>query len=345
MKTRQQGRVATLATETQRRRGVGWATFSLLLIWALVACAGQPEPAKAFKIGILTTGGPYLEAVNGFREGLKQAGYEEGHNITYLVRDTQGNSQALNTGATEIVQQQVDLIFTVASPATQAAIAATKSTQIPVIFTVVADPVGSGFVKSLIVQETNVTGVTNQSVELTGKRLEFLLQVAPRVRRVGVLSIPTGLTSGPAMVQLNQAAAKLGVTLIERQVASSADVPAALAQFTRDMIDALYLLPDAFLVTQGTAFVERSLALGIPLVVHEEGLVKQGALVGYGADFNSLGSQAARLAVKVLRGQKASELPIEVPQRLVLTLNLKTAQQIGQPIAQEVLFLADRIIQ
>jgi len=281
--------------------------------------------------------------MEGLREGLTQLGYAEGQTITFMIEDTQGAVANLDSHLARLLQAAPDVIVTIGTAATVAAKQAT--TTVPIVFTFVGDPVRSGLVASYASSKNNLTGVSNYSGPLAGKRLEILQEIAPRITRVLLLVAPQEIVAEVSFQVLAEVAPKLGLEFLRQDVTSRADIEQALHALPKGAVDAICLVPSSLLVAHADLLIHKALDHHIPLAVHEDSLVQQGALVSYGASFQSLGRQAAKSVQKILHGTPPSALPIQTPDHMTLAINLATARAIGLTVPRNLLERAEIIIE
>ncbi len=299
--------------------------------------------ARHYRVAVLTLGGPYYLALEGLREGLAQLGYHEGQDISFMVEDVQGEVDTLGDRAARIVEAKPDLIFTIGTPATTAMKQAT--TTLPIVFTFVADPLRSGIITSYASSQNNVTGISSYAGPLSGKRLEVLQEIAPGIKRVLVLMTPHESIAELSFQSLAEVAPKLGIELLRYDVTSKADIEQRLKALPRGAVDAIYFVPSNLVLTHLELLIHKAREDKIPLSVSEISMVERGALVSYGTDLRRLGVQAARLVTKIMKGGKPSEMPIQMPEQLVLTVNLTTAKSIGLDIPRSILERAERLME
>jgi len=282
-------------------------------------------------------------ALEGHREGLAQFGYHEGQDISFMVGDVQGEVNTLADRAASIVEAKPDLIFTIGTPATAAVKQAT--TTLPIVFTFVADPLRSGIITSYASSQNNVTGIASYAGPLSGKRLEVLQEVAPGIKRVLVLMTPQESIAELSFQSLADVAPKLGIELLRYDVTSKADIEQRLKALPRGAVDAIYFLPSNLVRAHLELLIDKAKEDKIPLCVSEVSMVERGALFSYGTDLRRLGVQAARLVTKIMKGVKPSEMPVQMPEQLVLTVNLATAKTIGLDIPGSILERVERLVE
>jgi ABC-type uncharacterized transport system substrate-binding protein len=309
----------------------------------LCVSAEAQQPTKIPRIGILPPG-PISERVHlwdAFRRGLRELGYVEGQNITLVFPSGEVNSKRLGYFAAELVDRRVDVIVTATTLAVQAAREATKT--IPIVTPVVADPVGTGLVASLARPGGNLTGLTTIAADLTGKRLELLKEVVPKISRVAVLSDPTNGNDAPRK-ETEVAARALGVQLQRLDARSANDFEGLFRAATKERAGGLIALDDGFTFTHRMAIVKFAAKNRLPAIYYFREFVEVGGLMSYGVHLSDLYYRAASYVDKILKGAKPADLPIEQPKKFEFFINLKTAKQIGLTIPPNVLARADKVI-
>ena len=282
------------------------------------------------------------QAIKGFREGLKELGYQEGKNLLVEIRDAKGNRGALKQEANELIRQKVQLIFTTGTRATQAAMAATS--EIPIVFNHPADPVALGLVKSLKRPGGNVTGVAAFSSQMTEKRLQLLKEIVPKVRRILIYYDSNNPYSRENFLSAQKAAGKLKLEVEQHAIKSAEELKKSISDLQQREDDAFFHVPDDLIESQADFIFAAAREKGWPTIVSEESLVTKGGLASYGPSYYQMGRQGARLAHKILKGAKPQELQVERANKFDLVINFRTANAIGLSISPEVLKRADRVI-
>jgi putative ABC transport system substrate-binding protein len=301
------------------------------------------QPAKPFRIGFLHPGTAPNSSADVFRSTLQELGYVEGRDVTIEFRWAEGRMDRLSPLAAELVALKVDVIVVGTTPAIKAAAEKTKT--IPIVMTVVADPVADGLVQSLGRPGGNVTGLTIISPELSGKRIELLKEAVPRVGRLAVLWNPANPTHATALRESEATAKALGLQTLPVPVQAPADVDGAFATLTRERATAIFVLDDAVLFIERERISKLALKNRLPLVSGISGYADAGGLMTYGARQTDLYNRAAVFVDRILKGAKPANLPIERPSSFELVLNLKTAKSLGLAISDSVLWRADRLIE
>jgi putative ABC transport system substrate-binding protein len=314
----------------------------LLLIGGLIVRdVSHAERSAPFRIGVLTASwGPTTGAV-GLRDGLAELGYREDEDFVIGVRFTQGDTTALPAAARELVGYGVDLIFVTTDEA--AKVARQVTTEIPIVFASVADPIGSGLIESFARPGGNVTGVTNMELNLGPKRLERFREIIPNLKRV-LFPYNAAETYALRMASTyRDAARRLGIELIEKPVRTQAEAQATLSRVRKGDVDGL-LMPWSVSLNIIGFVLETETRQSIPAMYSTSFFPEQGGLVSYGSNALATGRQAARLVDKIIKGSKPAEIPVEVNSKIEFVINLKTAKKLGLTIPPEILYQADRLI-
>jgi putative ABC transport system substrate-binding protein len=267
---------------------------------------------------------------------MRELGLIEGRDVAYEIRFTRGMYGVIDVAAADLVKAGVDLIFTSNESAT---LAARKATQrIPIVFTLVGDPVAMGMVKTLAYPGGNLTGVSSRVPQLMPKQLEFLKTLAPKLRRVWFVYYAGEVADSAAASTLLAVAPQLGVELLARPVREEAELTEVLKQLKPG--DGL-LAPASSMLNIPVAIVEAAQTAKIPSAFSAAIWVGHGALVSYGPDLRAQGVQAARLVARILRGAKPQELPVEGADRIDLAIDLNVARQLKLTVPSKILYRAN----
>jgi putative ABC transport system substrate-binding protein len=308
-----------------------------VLLAVLPSSTQAQQAARPFRIGVLNAAWAATHpTVEGLKAGLQELGFQDGRDVTFDVRFTEGKLATMPAAAQALVKPGVDLIFTSQEAATQAAKDATST--IPIVFTLVGDPLSAGLVSTLTQPGGNVTGVSSLQTELVAKRLEVLKTLAPAARRVWLIHYGVDLSTTPMIAKAAAAAQRLKLELMPRGVLDATELKRVLGEIRRD---------DAVLVPEGSnpdltiAIIERSLALRVPAVFGTALWVGYGGLLSYGPDYYAQGVQAAALVAKILRGARPQDLPVEGAEKIDLAVNLKTAELLGLTVPRKLMLRAD----
>ena len=302
---------------------------------------------KLYRIGALVAEDQFLPAFEGFKKKMAEMGYKEGYNIKYDLHNAQGNKETLDKLAQKLAQDRPDLIVTSSTTATAPMARATAGTTLPVVFLSAGNPLR--FVKSYASSGNNLTGVSTSSIDLTDKRMELLKELDPRIKRVINLHNPNGEVYEANLRATRAAGKKLGLELVDVDVnvTSTEDlIEKGKKILTRKLGDGIFYPPDAIIVNAAIReFTLHTNKERLASVAANISSVKNGVLGTYAPDYFNLGEQGAVLVDKVLRGASPSDLPIELPFKLMLAINLKTARAIGLKISRELLLRADEVIE
>jgi putative ABC transport system substrate-binding protein len=312
---------------------------SAVLILARHAMA---QPARARRIGYLAPGVPEDRLqFQAFLEGLRALGYIEGQNIQIEYRSTEGRFEALPALAEELVRLKVDVIVTPTTPVTRAVKEATTS--IPIVFTDVSDPVGSGLVASFSHPGGNITGMTDMGVDLAGKRLQLLKQVVPRLKRVAALGHPADKVWAPSWSEAQAAAQRLRISIVPVLITTPDELKIAFADLNH-RVQALLVAPQLFFSVHRRTVIELAALTKLPAIYELRAHPEAGGLMSYGPNYPALHRKAARHVDKILQGIKPADLPVEQPTEYEFVINLRTAKALGLTIPQSVLVRADEVI-
>jgi putative ABC transport system substrate-binding protein len=316
-----------------------------VLLFALCFPADAQQAKKIPRIGFVTSfGAPSEGNINSFRQGLRDLGYSEGKSILIDYRQPEGNVGVVSDVVVERVQLKVDVLVTTDPTAIRAAKQATKT--IPIVMLTNQDPVATGLVESLAHPGGNVTGITRLARELSGKRLELLKEIAPRISRVGVLWVqPTALGQGPVFESYEAAAHALNVKLQSLQVSRpNPDIDGAFQNAIQGRASALIMVTHAVLTPHTKKIADLAIKNHLPLMSETSSTVTAGSLASYASNDVENYRRAAVYVDKILKGAKPADLPVEQPTKFEFVINLKTAKQIGLTMPPNILARADRII-
>ena len=303
----------------------------------------QAQQTKVYRIGLILEGGPYYAVVDGLKAGLRELRFEERKHFVLEIRDLKGDRKAAEEAARSLEQGKVDLIYAVA---TSVAIAAKRATtDVPIVFVIGGDPVVTGLIQSYAKPGGRLTGINYLSNDLTGKRLEILKEILPKLRKVVTFYDPSNETAKSNAKSAREAARQLKVELIERHVASVEELRLGLKVLQTHEADAYFYVGDAMVSSQAQSIIDAARAKKLPTMFQDPSLVAQGALVGYGVSYYEVGRLSAKYVQRVLAGTSPQNLPVESLSRLELAVNLKTARELGLSIPQSVLFRADKVIE
>jgi putative tryptophan/tyrosine transport system substrate-binding protein len=312
--------------------------LALSLVATPLAAEAQQATGQRHRVGLLNGAAPGIEAV--IRESLRALGYIEGTNLVIDARAARGHVERLPTLMQELLDAKPEVIVTFGTTAAQAAKAATTTT--PIVMAFAGDPVATQLVSSLAKPGGNVTGMSLAASELSGKRLDLLKQVIPKLIRLTIL----GDVSRQVEIQETERAAQvlgLTVTLVELTRAEGFDK--ALGEVSRSRPQALFIINTAVTVTLRARIVDFALKNRVSLVGNQKSWAEAGALMDYSSSVTDATRRSAVFVDKILRGAKPADLPVEQPTKFELVINLKTAKAIGLTIPQSLLGRADQVIE
>jgi putative ABC transport system substrate-binding protein len=314
------------------------------LLFALGSVAEAQQVKKAPRIGFLgaTDASANTARIEAFRQGLRELGYTEGENIVVEYRWAEGKAERLPELAAELVRLKVAIVVTAGPTATRPAKEATST--IPIVMAFDNDPVGSGFVVSLARPGGNVTGLSAVFPELSGKRLELLKEVLPKLSRI----VAFGTLSQPGTVQTlretERAASALALKLQSLDIRNPGNIETAFQAARKGRADAILVLSSPVIFSRRTQIAELAVKNRLPAIFPQNEFVEDGGLMSYAPNYADLFRRAATYVDKILKGAKPAELPVEQPTKFEFVINLKAAKQIGLTIPPNVLARADKVI-
>jgi len=324
-----------------RRREFIKILASAASVWPLFARAQQA--GKLPTIGFLGNSSSIeSQRIAAFVQRLRELGWIDGRDLAIEYRWAEGRNERYAEAAAELVQLKVDIIVTVATPATLAAKEAT--TIIPIVFGAASDPVGTGLVESLARPGGNITGLSNQITDTVGKKLEFLREILPSLRRLAILTNVGNPAAVLDMVEAQAAARKFGLEVTISEIRRAEDIAPAFDTL-EGHADALYVCVDPLLNTYRIRVNTLALASRLPTVHGLREYVEAGGLMSYGPNLSDLLRRAADFVDKILRGAKPADIPVEQPTKFDLVINLTTAKALGLTIPDSLLARANEVIE
>jgi len=337
-----------LATgRTLLRAVVILVTLSIFSILCVALAAEAQQVGRVHRIGLLRSGSSPSDnlLVEAFRQGLHDLGYAEGQNLVIEARYAEGSLERYRDLAAELVRLQVDVIVAGGVAAIRAAQHATRT--LPIVMAGTSDPVAQGFIASLARPGGNITGLSDLSTELPGKRLELLKETVPQPARIAVLADPDSPTYESRMNNLTVAARALGLQLHVVELRRADELDTAFAAMTQERADALLVIGDALLLNRQRARVVAGLAAQhrLPAMYDWREYVDAGLLMSYGPSQLDMQRRTAVYVDKILKGAKPADLPVEQPTKFELIINLKAAKALGLTIPPAILFQADEVLQ
>jgi putative tryptophan/tyrosine transport system substrate-binding protein len=312
--------------------------------WPLAVRAQRPEMPV---IGLLHTASPgaYAHLVDAFRQGLRDAGYVEGQNVTIEYRWAEGQFDRLPALAADLVQRKVALIAALGGSASP--LAAQKVTQtIPIVFSSgEVDPIKSGLVASLNRPGGNVTGISPMTGALVAKRMELLHGLVPKAEVIGYLANPNNPLIETARGEVHAAARGLGLQLHDLQAGTEREIDQAFTDLVQRSVGALFVGADPFLFARRNQVVAQAARYALPASYYAREFVTAGGLMSYAASFADAYRQAGNYAGRILKGEKPADLPVVQSVKFELAINTRTAKTLGLEIPPTLLALADEVIE
>jgi putative ABC transport system substrate-binding protein len=336
-----------------RKKSIGFALSAMFsapsffgaLLYALCSVAEAQQRSNNPEIGILrvdaSSSPAAIESINSLKQGLTNLGYVDGQNITFVIRWADNKLDRLPLLASELVKLKPDIIVTGGPQATRAVKEATSTT--PIVMGRMDDVVEHGLVRSLARPGGNITGLSFQTGELSGKWLELLREVIPRLSRAAVLW-DTSSTAGQLRT-IEEAARSMGLQVAVFKVSSSTELDRVFDSTKKHRPEGLIILASPIFTGQRSRLADLSLKYRLPAIYYHEGFTEAGGLLAYGPKQSEFSWHRAAIFVdKILKGAKPADLPVEQPTKFDLVVNLKTAKQIGLTIPPHVLARADKVI-
>jgi ABC-type uncharacterized transport system substrate-binding protein len=325
----------------ERREFITLLGATAAVAWPLAARAQQPS--KLPIIGFLGSNASIeSQRIAAFVQRLRELGWIDGRNLAIEYRWSEGRNEHYAEIAAEFVRLKVDVIVTVATPATLAAKQATAV--IPIVFVTASDPVGTGLVASLARPGGNVTGLANQISDTGGKKLEFLREVVPGLRRLAIMANVGNPASALDMGEAQATARTLGLEVITSEIRQAEDIAPAFDAL-KDRADALYVCPDPLMNTNRTRINILAVGGRLPTMHAVRDFVEAGGLMSYGPNLPGQFRRAADFVDKMLRGAKPNDIPVEQPTKFDLVINLTTAKALGLAVPPSLLARADEVIE
>jgi putative tryptophan/tyrosine transport system substrate-binding protein len=335
------------AMNRSKQAGMATKTVVALLVgltFASVRLVEAQQEAKIPGIGFLFGASPSANSarIEAFRQGLRELGYVEGKNIVVEDRYADGKIDRLPALAAELVRLKVDVIVSASSGGTRSFKEATNT--IPIVMAQDTDPVANGIVASLARPGGNITGLSSLAPELSGKRLELLKEILPKLSRVAVLGTSTNRATAQALRETEVAARALKVQLQYLDVLDPKDIETAFQKATKGRAAGVLPLNSAVLNSQRIQVVNLATRSRLPAIYFAPEWMEDGGLMSYGVSYPDLYRRAATYVDKILKGAKPADLPVEQPTKFEFIINLKAAKQIGLTIPPNVLVRADKVI-
>jgi putative ABC transport system substrate-binding protein len=320
---------------------LGGATVS----WPFVASAQQPERIRRIGIimGFAEDDKVWQAYLATFRRRLQDFGWGEGRNIRFDYHFTGDSTERMRTAAAEVIGTAPDVIFVSTNPVVSAVQRLTRT--IPIVFTWVSDSVGSGYVANLAHPGGNITGFHNFEPALGAKWMGILKEIAPAVRRVAFVHVPE-ITANVAFMRVGTASsAALGMTVSGAGVRNVADIERVLTEFAQEPNGGLIVTPSPLTATRRATIIELAARLRLPAIYSFRFYADDGGLISYGIDQTELVREAASYVDRIMRGANPADLPVQLPTKYQLVINIKTANALGLNVPNSMQLLADEVIE
>ena len=303
------------------------------------------QPGKVWRVGFISGNSRSTDQadIDLILRRLRELGHVEGRDFTAEYRWADGDSTLLTGFAGELARLKVDLIVTRSTPAALAAKAATR--EIPVVFSMVSDPVASGIVTSLARPGGNLTGWSNMLPDTSGKLLELLKEMAPKLSRVALLANPDNPGKVLEIARLKKAAGTMGLNLQHRELRTPGDLDPAFAQMPRERPDGLVVLSDSVTFTQRKRIVDFAAKQRLTAIYQVREFVVDGGLMSYGLNINAQQLRTAEYMHRIFKGARPADLPVEQPTQFEFVINGKTVKALGLKIPQSLLASVDAVIE
>ncbi|HVO92437.1 MAG TPA: ABC transporter substrate-binding protein [Terriglobales bacterium] len=314
------------------------------LVLVLCGSARAQEGAKIWKIGVLVSSTETLNKPRdqGLRQGLRELGYEENKNIVFDYRFAEGKTERLAQLAKDLVADKPDVIV---AGGTAVAVAAKQATStIPIVVAGAGDLVEAGLIKSYMYPGGNVTGVGRMSADFFGARMKLIKEVLPKATQIAALSNPKNPGHGPSLKDAELGARSSGLMFYSARAQSASELDSAIAGAARAGSSALFILTDAMFNSQVARIANLAMKHRLPAIYDRPDFVEAGGLLSYGVNLPDLSRRAAEYIDQIFKGKKPGDLTLVQPTKFDLAMNLKTAQQIGVTIPQDVLQRATKVI-
>ncbi len=330
-------------TKIGNRKWAGLLAFVIAFAMCRAAAQAQ-QPTKIPRIGYLSAGNRFAQSarIEAFIEGFRELGYVEGKNIVIEWRWAEGKYDRVPDLVAEMVRLKVDVIVSAGPLATRAAKDGTST--IPIVMAQDNDPVGSGVVASLARPGGNITGLASLSPELSGKQLELLKEIVPKLSRVAVFGYSKEPGNAQNLKEVELAAKAFGVKVQYLEVTNPKDIDTAFRTAVKGSANGLLVLTTQVLTAHRAQVAELAVKNRLPVIYPWPEFVQDGGLMSYGTSYADLYRRATTYVDKILKGAKPADLPVEQPKKFEFIINLQAAKQIGLTISANVLARADRVI-
>lgn len=307
----------------------------------LMSC-GKEKDNKKYKIGVIMPKHGYEQVINGLKESIDKSIYKD--RIELVIKDFPTNKGEFESAVKILQGLDIDIFYTVTTPATASTYEMIKNK--PIVFAAVGDPVGAGLADNFKSPKKGITGVTNLSRELTGKRLEYFKMAFPKIKRILAFYNPENIYSILAGKDLENVSEKLSIKIESEAILSTDELRAKLKDKKVKKVDGIFIIPDPVVMAVIDEIINFADENKLPTCIHEERFVTdKGATLSYGVDLKEVGKMSFIMIEHVLKGGKPEDLPIFVPEKMNLVINNSWAKAKGYIIPNEFIYFADRVIE
>jgi putative tryptophan/tyrosine transport system substrate-binding protein len=335
----------SIGGQMERRKFI--AILGGAVVWPTKAHLQQREriPHVGVLVGLASSSDDpvAVESLRPFREEMRKAGWIEGNNISLDYRFGGGDLEKITSSADELVALGPDLIYAQGLPAARAVHQKTKT--IPIVFAQVADPVGFGLVDSVMHPGGNVTGFVVWDLSIGGKWIQLLREIAPELRRVGIIYNPDTGPYGPPLIESAKAAVGSDVTFIEFPTRNDSDIEGAASLLSGEPHGGIFVIPEPFTVTHRDQIIRQSVRFRLPTILSVASAADRGALIAYTYNYDAMLRLPVAYIDRILKGESPSNLPVQGPTKFELSINLKTAKELGLSVPPALLAIADKVIE
>jgi len=314
--------------------------FLVSLTFLLISCSKKAITDKR-KIAVVMPKNGYEEVLNGFKMAIYQKGMHD--KIDLIIHNSGVTKDDFIAISKVISNSDVDVILTVTTPVTLSVYEHVKDK--PIVFAAVGDPISAGLALDLKKPKKNITGVTNLNRQLTKKRMELFKNAFPFMKKIITFYNPKNLFSLLAVKDLSEISEELNIMLEKVECLSIDDIVATLKNIKKGSYDGIFVIPDPVVLSAFTYIINISNEFSIPVCVHEESYISKGATISYGIDLNEVGKLSFTLVELILKGSLPEKLPIHVPEKISLAINYRWAKEKGYKVSNELLYLADRVVE
>jgi putative tryptophan/tyrosine transport system substrate-binding protein len=307
-----------------------------------ISAASGQEARRVYRVGVLFPAGE-TPGLRDLADALAALGYVEGRNVVYEIRAAGAEAERLPALARELAAAKPDVIVSATERAGSALIEATRD--IPIVLTLVGDPVALGLTQSIARPTRNVTGFTTANDSAAGKRLEILAEIVPALRKAGLLWVRENSQHRLVAERTREAAVVLGIELLSLPITDAEDIPPAIARAEQEQVGGLLVAADPITVRNRRTIIDQCLVRDLPAMHSYSFEVRDGALAAYGSDIGEEYGRTAAYVDRILRGARVAELPFQEPTQVALSLNLRTARSLRLTIPQSLLVRADEVFE